>query len=311
MKKEEKYLLSICIPTYNRADVLRHCIDAIVNHEQAKKGGIEIVVCDNASTDGTETLMQKYKKLEFVKYYRNEENIGVIHNTLKVLDVATGEFRKLLNDYSVFTDEGLQSMYDIVVETRNEKPVLLFDNKYEESSEYTCQKIDEIVHHVGYWLTWMGIYGYWEEDWESIQEREKYNEKTFTTIDWLIQMLNRKKVVKVCRFHYNDAWSYERKQGGYNFFKVFVKDYFDLWKMYEGENIITPSLYKWLKKDMWTMVWRYTQNLLIRQNSGNFGTGKGWGTLLKYYGNEWYLWRDLIKFPFGVVKRKIKKGLKK
>lgn len=304
-----KPILSICIPTYNRADVLVHCLDSIVNHELAKTGTIEIVVCDNASTDGTEALMQKYKKFEYVKYYRNEENIGVIHNTLKVLDMATGEFRKLLNDYSVFTNEGLQYMYNIVAANQKEKPVLLFDNKYEEAQVYICHTIDEIVHHVGYWLTWLGIYGYWEEDWQKVTEKEKYYDKTFTTIDWLRQMLIQKKEAKIYLYHYSDGWSYQRKQGGYNFFKAFVQDYLDLWHIYYINRDISYASYRWIKKDAWSFVWKYTKSLLVRNNAGNFDTRQGWKILFKYYGNEWYFWWTLFKYPFGVVKRKFKKLL--
>ena len=151
MKKEEKYLLSICIPTYNRADVLRHCIDAIVNHEQAKKGGIEIVVCDNDSTDNTQQMMSEYaQQYPYIIYIRNKENLGVILNTLKVLDSATGAYRKLLNDYSVYTADGLQKMYNQIAANEKDRPVLMFDNLAgREPNEFSFSSMDEIAHRVG------------------------------------------------------------------------------------------------------------------------------------------------------------------
>lgn len=303
--------LSICIPTYNRADVLKHCIDAIVNHEQAKKGGIEIVVCDNASTDNTQEMMSEYaQKYPYIIYIRNKENVGVIYNTLNVLDNATGAYRKLLNDYSVFTTEGLQKMYDQIVANQEDRPVLMFDNKKDENSdEQICQSLDEVVRYFGIWLTWMGTYGYWEEDWKSMIEREKYFDKTFCTIDYLIQMYNRKKQIQIYRNHYTDGWSYQRKQGGYNFFKVFVQDYLDLWHIYVENKTIAPSLYRWHKKDIWSFIWMRTRNFMIDKNAGNFKTQEGWKLLFKYYGKEWYFWWTLFKYPFGTVKRKIMKRL--
>lgn len=309
--KKKQYLLSICIPTYNRADVLKHCIDAIVNHEETKKGGIEIVVCDNASTDNTQQMMSEYaQQYPYILYVRNKENIGVILNTLKVLDSATGAYRKLLNDYSVYTAEGLQMMYDQIAANQEDKPVLMFDNlEGREPNEFSFSTMDEIAHRVGVRLTWMGLYGYWEEDWKAIKNREAYFDKTFCTIDYLYQMVNQKKLAKEYIYHYNDGWMYQRKQGGYNFFKVFVQDYLEIWKDYLGKGIISNDTYKWLRKNLWEYSWKYTKRLLIKNEAGNFNTQDGWRILLKYFGNEWYFWWTLFKYPFGVIKRKIKKLL--
>lgn len=309
MKKEEKYLLSICIPTYNRADVLRHCIDAIVNHEQAKKGGIEIVVCDNDSTDNTQQMMSEYaQQYPYIIYIRNKENLGVILNTLKVLDSATGAYRKLLNDYSVYTADGLQKMYNQIAANEKDRPVLMFDNLAgREPNEFSFSTMDEIAHRVGVRLTWMGLYGYWEEDWKAIKNREAYFDKTFCTIDYLYQMVNKKKIAKECIFHYNDVWTYKRKQGGYNFFKVFIQDYLEIWKEYLKKSIITKDTYNKLTEELWQFSWQYTIKLLIKKQGENFNSQNGWRLLLRYFGNERCFWRDLFSYPFGVVKRKIKK----
>lgn len=303
----KKYLLSICIPTYNRADVLQHCLDAIVNHKLTNSGLIEIVVCDNASTDGTKSLMQKYSELSYVKYFCNDENIGVILNTIKVVSVATGEYRKLLNDYSVLSEDGLQTLYSQVFMNRNDRPVLLFDNKDTSNcNEYICHNICDVAHCVGYWLTWMGVYGYWKEDWENIFDKEKFHDYTFTTIDYLFQMLERKNKSIVYRFHYSDEWVYKRKRGGYNFFKVFVKDYLDLWNIYLENSTITQTLYKWIKKNLWSYVWCNTKDLLINKNINNYAVDDGWRILFHYYGTEWYFWWSLLKYPIASLRHTIK-----
>lgn len=297
--KENKYFLSICIPTYNRADALQNCLDSIVYNELAASGVIEIVVCDNASTDETQILMQKYTELEYVKYYRNEENIGVIYNTIKVIDVATGEFRKLLNDYSVFSKDSLEILYNQVVSNQVDRPILLFDNKEERTPvEFVCNNIDEIVHILGYWLTWMGVYGYWKEDWQNIRDKTRCYDKTFTTIDYLFQMLKENKETKIYRFLYTDRSTYKRQQGGYNFFKVFVQDYLDLWHEYYEEHYIMPTLYKYVKKNIWPFIFGYAKRFLFHRNIGDFEIDDGWNILLRYYGNEWYFWWSLISSPF-------------
>lgn len=304
-------MLSICIPTYNRADVLKECIDAIVHHKLVETGNIEIVVCDNASTDGTDAVMKTYQDLEYVKYIQNEKNIGVRYNTLKVVDCATGTFRKLLNDYSIFTEDGLRYLYEAVISNMKDRPVLLFDaGKDESPTEITCHNIDDFVRSIGYRLTWMGVYGYWEEDWKELTDREKFTDKTFTTIDWLVQMFKRKRKAIVYQFNYTTNGVFNRTKRGYKFFKVFIQDYLDIWSVYVENRTISPALYNWIKKNLWPFAMGYSKNLLILRNDSNFDAREGWQILLKYYGKEWYFWWAWIAFPFDVIKRRINKGSK-
>ena len=292
----KKPILSICIPTYNRADVLKLCMEAMVQHELMRKGEIEIVVCDNASTDETEAVMQAYRDLSYVKYIRNNENC------------ATGAFRKLLNDYSLYTKEGLLYLYEEVIANIKDRPVLLFDRgKEEQPTEVICHSIDDFVHSIGYRLTWMGVYGYWEDDWKNLKDREKLYDKTFMTIDWIIQMFKRKKVAKIYQYNHTSNGEFNRTQRGYNFFKVFVQEYLDLWRAYVDDRTITPALYKDIKKDLWPFVMGVTKNLLIFKRRANFETWDGWKIVFKYYGKEWYFWTSWLLYPFGVVKRRLRK----
>ena len=51
-------LLSICIPTYNRAEYLEKSLDSLVNQENFSQ--IEVVISDNASTDATSDVCRKF-----------------------------------------------------------------------------------------------------------------------------------------------------------------------------------------------------------------------------------------------------------
>ena len=76
-------LLSICIPTYNREKYLQECLDSIIGQEGFSTQDIEIVISDNASQDGTMSLVESYKaKYPNIQYFRNAENIGAIRNVL-------------------------------------------------------------------------------------------------------------------------------------------------------------------------------------------------------------------------------------
>ena len=87
-------LVSILIPVYNREKVVSRAIDSALAQTYRN---IEIIVCDNASTDGTWDVLQKYAKQdERVKVFRNETNVGPVRNWMECLKRASGEYAKYL-----------------------------------------------------------------------------------------------------------------------------------------------------------------------------------------------------------------------
>ena len=57
------FLLSICVPTYNREQSLKRLLDTIkINAE------VEIIVCDDGSTDNTKNLISLYNGKLNIKY---------------------------------------------------------------------------------------------------------------------------------------------------------------------------------------------------------------------------------------------------
>jgi len=102
---------SIIIPTYNRADVLLLCLEA-VSHLNADPSTFEVLVIDNASTDNT-----KKACADFVKAHPNlsinyifEGTQGVSYARNRGLKEAQGEFICLLDDDSPPTPEWLDSL---------------------------------------------------------------------------------------------------------------------------------------------------------------------------------------------------------
>jgi len=68
-----KPLVSVVIPTYNRADTIIRSIESVI--KQTYKN-IEIIVVDDASKDNTETVLQKYIPLSNFKYIKLTNNVG-------------------------------------------------------------------------------------------------------------------------------------------------------------------------------------------------------------------------------------------
>lgn len=81
--------LSICIPTYNRAEFLPATLDSIAAQWT---DDLEITVADNASTDDTQRIVERYRtRLGAVRYFRWDTNQGADRNYLKSVEIATGD----------------------------------------------------------------------------------------------------------------------------------------------------------------------------------------------------------------------------
>jgi abequosyltransferase len=84
------YKLSICIPTFNRAEYINELLKSIVCQDLQ---GVEVVVSDNASTDNTCDVLALYaKKYANIKYSLSETNLGADLNYFRAVEMASGEY---------------------------------------------------------------------------------------------------------------------------------------------------------------------------------------------------------------------------
>jgi abequosyltransferase len=101
-------LLSICIPTYNRAGFLNECLSSI--RPDDLDGRIEIVVSDNASTDDTLMVLKTFQATHPLRYIVQSENFGPDHNFDAVVAEARGEYCWLLGSDDVVQPGGVRSL---------------------------------------------------------------------------------------------------------------------------------------------------------------------------------------------------------
>lgn len=83
-------LLSVGLPVYNGLPYLERALESLVRQDLAD---MEIVVCDNASTDGTsETVRRAAARDSRIRYHRNPENIGGARNFNRAFELAKGSY---------------------------------------------------------------------------------------------------------------------------------------------------------------------------------------------------------------------------
>lgn len=93
-------LLSICIPTYNRARYLERLLQQLTDDMQTLPIRVEIIVSDNASSDDTPDICARAgaRLGETLRYFRQSTNIGALRNVQFAFSVAKGEYCVYLAD---------------------------------------------------------------------------------------------------------------------------------------------------------------------------------------------------------------------
>lgn len=84
--------VSLGMPLYNAERYLAQAFDSLLAQDFTD---FELVVCDNASTDTTWAICEKYAAIDDrIRLYRNETNRGAAYNYNRVVDLARGELFK-------------------------------------------------------------------------------------------------------------------------------------------------------------------------------------------------------------------------
>jgi len=103
-------LLSIAIPTHNRAKYL-HRLLAILHEQAVNDSRVEVIVSDNASTDGTRVVVEEFlaRGMKF-RYVRNPENVGGDNNLLLCYTMCNGRYAWVFGDDDVIAPGALQKI---------------------------------------------------------------------------------------------------------------------------------------------------------------------------------------------------------
>lgn len=93
MKDDMSIKVSVLIPTYNCGDYIAETIESVLMQSMP---GISLTVVDNCSTDNTQEIVSAYFA-RGVRYLRHDSNVGGTRNHNYCLDIADGEYIKLLS----------------------------------------------------------------------------------------------------------------------------------------------------------------------------------------------------------------------
>lgn len=257
-------LLSICIPTYNRAAALKECLDSIVNSNGYDDNYVEIVVSDNMSLDDTSTIVQDYvSHYKNVTYNRNTENIGGERNFIKVLSLAKGKMLKLHNDYCYFTKNGIGDLLKISREEDERNTYVFIDSREGFGfKRYVCPDMDTFVRTECMYLSWISSFIFWKKDFDDLEQKDLLISSQFMQTDWGLRLYQKKDkhVIYFCDvFRRNTI---KEKRGGFNYISVF-SNFPQLFLSYYDNNDISGVTLKdvYLQVFESLLLWYYRLNI--------------------------------------------------
>lgn len=106
--------LSVCIPTYNNADMIRDSISSVLKQTYTD---FELLVMDNCSTDGTrEVVLEQAANDPRIKYFRHSINMGMAANFNSALNAARGDYVLILSADDLLLPDCLKKLSDGMLE---------------------------------------------------------------------------------------------------------------------------------------------------------------------------------------------------
>lgn len=107
-------LVSIGLPVYNGEKYLEKALDSLLAQTF---GDFEIIISDNASTDGTPEICKEYEAQDRrIRYHRNEQNLGQTANLNRPIQLARGKYYRMHHDDDLLAPECLEACVNVLEE---------------------------------------------------------------------------------------------------------------------------------------------------------------------------------------------------
>jgi glycosyltransferase involved in cell wall biosynthesis len=165
MAKLESPILTIAIPTYNRAKYLKRCLFYITKQININDNAIELVVSDNNSNDETNQVVKYFIELGYnIKYIKSNDNLGPDINIDKCYEIAMGKYVLALGDDDIIITNSLFKILEILknedygVVYLNSKPIVTneiynFNSSILNTTKYKDQ--NKFLNKIGYNITFI------------------------------------------------------------------------------------------------------------------------------------------------------------
>lgn len=297
------FLISICIPTRDRVDILRETLQSIlIQNVDAEL--YEICVSDNSPSDETKEFLQKEFGSISNLTYKKSDCEGFL-NSVEALKLGHGKLLKLHNDYSKFLPGSLQQIIDSVKDYELEKPEIFFALDSIKTREKLTEQtsFDDFLNVISYYSTWSSAFSIWKSDFDELMEQHVGLDGMFPHTSLLFALTDKKKYV-VNNYEYVENLPLKKK-GGYNLIDNFVRIYLNMVLDLLKKNHISQETYKKIEHEIikfsakWYAIVKTDKRFTFTfENKENLIKSTcGWGNLCKFefYFIAWYYPKLLLR----------------
>ena len=304
----QQKVLSLCIPTYNRAHCLKEQFKRLLSIQKEDLERIEIIISDNCSTDATPAVVEEYRGSLPFTYIRNSENIGSNRNFLQCLHKASGKYVWLLGD-----DDYLQTMHmhELLekLESNDYGMVHISLHNHDRQAFREFDDLDEYLSKINVLITFMSSNIDRTEYVQSLS-LEKYFDTWLTQVPAHLQAALRGERNLMVNLPFFDSGVEVQNNGGYNVFQVFVEYLVTIFEEFEEHGISTHTLFL-VKNKISDFIFPYFLNFVLLGKPNHFKTEGAWKIMKKRLGTARILWSAFrFLFSWKMISHWLKKILK-
>jgi len=148
---DRKPLVSIVLATYNGDRFLKTQLESL---SALTYPNLELIICDDASTDGTLEILRDFRVNYPYKLIENENHSGLVENFTKAIQVAQGEFVALCDQDDIWLPDKIETLLDHVDEFDViSGSCMVIDEKDNYHTEAVMHDVYEDSHHDAYQLS--------------------------------------------------------------------------------------------------------------------------------------------------------------
>lgn len=309
MVVDEKPLLSICIPTFNRCNALNKTLHSICETDLFQNTNIcQLIISDNCSTDNTKLICERFVNRfpNKIKYILQNPAIPADINIFKSISYADGIYTKLHNDTLVFLPDKFEKMVNLLKNTGTQHVIFFTNgNKTKFNEGLIVNSSDEFLDKVSFFTTWIGGFCIQNGLLETLDNPYRFSNLKLQQVDILLRLVNSENNAIIFKEKLFNPLMFKSHGKSYNIAEIFGKNFLQILKSDMKLCHISKLTYDKVKKDI--LVNQINPRYFDWANELNFNKTGYFKYLFDDYKSNYYFYFELIKQPIlicGVILQK-------
>ena len=300
----EQKILSICFPTYNRAECIGEQLKRLSSVDKSVLEDVEIIVSDNCSPDNSKDVIMSYQSKLAFQYNRNEKNLGPDENYLYCFCHATGKYVWLVGDDDYLIPENLHVVIDTLKNkdigflyvTPGAKPEKPIYKEYSSKEEY-LRVMDKFIT----FLTSSIVRNEYIKDVDVTPYKGTWQEY----VPFFLTAIVKGVVNGELLYEIYEAPAAAETNGGYKIFNVFGSGFLRIVEDFYTQGRISKKAFEIEKTVSFNFLMPYAYRLLVEHQISNFIVDDAWATLNGLFG-RYRVKRRMLRHLAGRIVRSLR-----